>query len=173
MNRKSAVPEYIWYISLIIIAITLVVGIVNITKKSNKNINPPENLQTNFDVKITPQHQLVISSLSFIGDFDPQKDGAFLYLCCNQKCQPLSKIFNPNNFWFVRTATGSISLKTPVVIVNTQNLTSMYPASCLQKGAIWELYYGEPNQGGVLLKKDSVDAFTPIGQMYYSYNVSS
>ncbi|MEO2154299.1 MAG: hypothetical protein ABGW69_00655, partial [Nanoarchaeota archaeon] len=99
-SKRAAVPEYIWYISLIIIAITLVVGIVNITKKSNKNITPPTNLQASFDVKITPQKQLVVSDLSFIGDFDINKDSYYLYLCCNNKCLPLSSIFDPKTFWF-------------------------------------------------------------------------
>ncbi|MEO2154283.1 MAG: hypothetical protein ABGW69_00575, partial [Nanoarchaeota archaeon] len=125
-SKRAAVPEYIWYISLIIIAITLVVGIVNITKKSNKNITPPTNLQASFDIKVTPQKQLVVSDLSFIGDFDINKDSYYLYLCCNNKCLPLSSIFDPKTFWFTRTTTGSITLKTPVVIKNSSSLITYY-----------------------------------------------
>jgi len=32
-----------------------------------------------------------------------------------------------------------------------------YPRNCFNKGAVWELYYGNPNEGGVLLAQDVVD----------------
>jgi len=54
--KKAAVPEYIWYISLIIISITLVVGIANIAKKGNKNIEPPSNVNIQFDVQTDPHN---------------------------------------------------------------------------------------------------------------------
>ncbi|MEO2154775.1 MAG: hypothetical protein ABGW69_03110, partial [Nanoarchaeota archaeon] len=85
--KLSAVPEYIWYISLIIIAITLVVGIVNITKKSNKNIEPPSNLNVQFDVTIDPNNIVRIKTLDFIGSFDLEKDAPNLYLCCGNSCK--------------------------------------------------------------------------------------
>jgi hypothetical protein len=32
-----------------------------------------------------------------------------------------------------------------------------YPRECFDKGAVWELYYGDPNEGGVMLAQDKVD----------------
>jgi hypothetical protein len=111
--KKSAVPEYIWYISLIIIAITLVVGVANIAKKANKNIEPPSNLNVQFDVIIDPNNIVKIKTLEFIGDFDLEKDAPNLYLKCGNSYKNLMELFlakNPNEL-FTRKATGSIGLK--------------------------------------------------------------
>jgi hypothetical protein len=32
-----------------------------------------------------------------------------------------------------------------------------YPRQCFDKGAVWELWYGNPNEGGVMLAQDVVD----------------
>jgi hypothetical protein len=32
-----------------------------------------------------------------------------------------------------------------------------FPKQCFEKGAVWELYYGDPNEGGVMLAQDIVD----------------
>jgi hypothetical protein len=112
-KKKSAVPEYIWYISLIIIAITLVVGIVNITKKANKNVTPPSNLNVQFDVTIDPNNVVRIKTLDFIGSFDLEKDAPNLYLCCGGSCKNMMELFladKPEDL-FVRKATGSVGLK--------------------------------------------------------------
>jgi hypothetical protein len=111
--KKSAVPEYIWYISLIIIAITLVVGIVNITKKSNKNIEPPSNLNVQFDVTIDPNNVVRIKILDFIGSFDLEKDAPNLYLCCGGSCKNMMELFladKPEDL-FVRKVSGAVGLK--------------------------------------------------------------
>ena len=113
MNKKSAVPEYIWYISLIIIAITLVVGIVNITKKANKNIQPPSNLNVQFDVQIDPNNVVRLKTLDFIGSFDLEKDTPNLHLCCGGSCKNLMELFlakKPTDL-FTRKVSGAIGLK--------------------------------------------------------------
>ncbi|MEO2154456.1 MAG: LamG domain-containing protein, partial [Nanoarchaeota archaeon] len=112
-SKKSAVPEYIWYISLIIIAITLVVGIVNITKKANKNIEPPSNLNVQFDVTIDPNNVVRIKELNFIGQWDLEKDAPNLYLCCGNSCKNMMELFLAEKAQdlFARKVTGSVGLK--------------------------------------------------------------
>jgi hypothetical protein len=164
-SKKSDVPEYIWYISLIIIAITLVVGVANIAKKANKNIEPPSNLNVQFDVIIDPNNIVKIKTLEFIGDFDLEKDAPNLYLKCGNSYENLMKLFNtsePTQI-FTRKATGSIGLKDfdGLILKNKNDTNSSivkkFPLFCFQKDGVWEIYYGNPDEGGVMLAQDKVD----------------
>ncbi len=167
LKRKSAIPEYIWYISLIIISITLVVTIANIAKKGNKNIEPPSNVNIQFDVQIDPNNVVKIKELNIIGQWDNDKDTKYLYLCCNNICKNLLQIFNsstPTDL-LVRKVSGGIGLKAYGGLIlfnpndNSTDLinSSIFDKTCYQKGAIWRLYYGDPNEGGVMLTQDKVN----------------
>ena len=157
-NKKSAVPEYIWYISLIVISITLVVGIVNITKKANKNIEPPSNLNVQFKVTIDPNKVVKIKTLDFIGDFDLNKDTKYLYLCCGGSCKNMMELFSATNSTdlFVRKVSGSVGLRSYNGLVFNEQTKSYYPLQCFKKGAVWELYYGNPSEQGYLLAQSEV-----------------
>jgi hypothetical protein len=111
--KRSAVPEYIWYISLIIISITLVIGIANIAKKSNKNVEPPSNVNVQFDVVIDPNNVVKIKTLNFIGQWDLEKDTPNLYLKCGNSSKNLMELFLAKKVsdLFVRKASGEIGLK--------------------------------------------------------------
>ena len=157
--KKSAVPEYIWYISLIIIAITLVVGVANITKKANKNIEPPSNINVKFDVYIDPNNRVILKELEFIGQWDLEKDTPFLFLKCGNtliNSVNLSVIANVSKITdlFARKSNGEIGLINYNGIILSNGSKNN---SCFQKGAVWELWYGNPNEGGVLLAQDKVD----------------
>ena len=155
--RKSAVPEYIWYISLIIISITLVVGIANIAKKGNKNIEPPSNVNVKFDLRLNNLNQIIFNDLHFVGQWDLDKDTPNLYIGCNGKYLPLQELFSPLKEWFVRKADGTQGLKGSTLFIGKENLEQYFGEQCVQKGAIWELWYGNPNEGGVMLAQDVVD----------------
>ena len=77
---------------MIIIAITLVVGVANIVKKANKNIEPLSNLNVKFDIFIDPNDRVILKELTFIGQWDLEKDTPHLYLKCG------NKIYNILNF---------------------------------------------------------------------------
>jgi hypothetical protein len=50
--------------------------------------------------------------------------------------------------------TDIVWTKIPLIKANSDFVIDL---SCFQKGAIWELWYGNPDEGGVMLAQDRVD----------------
>ena len=50
--------------------------------------------------------------------------------------------------------TNIVWTKIPLIKANSDLIIDL---SCYQKGAVWELWYGNPNEGGVMLAQDIVD----------------
>jgi hypothetical protein len=63
----------------------------------------------------------------------------------------------------IQSSTGSIGLKDfdGLILKNKNDTNSSivkkFPLSCFQKDGVWEIYYGNPDEGGVMLAQDKVD----------------
>ena len=85
-----------------------------------------------------------------------------MYLKCSDKYGNMMDLFSANKSTdlFVRKVEGSIGIKAygGLVISNLTNFLNLWNnTNCLKEGGVWELYYGNPKEGGHLLAQDRID----------------
>ena len=153
VRKKSAVPEYIWYISLIIIAITLVFTVMSLTNKVNKNRvkSIPEIKDVSFTIILTPLGELKLIDFRVLG-VEKEKLNDF-YLFCENKYFKLSDEINVS-FYFSKDLNNYLVLNKELNI----NLTKYnFSEKCKKENAKWMLFYGEPGNNAVKLAETYVE----------------
>ncbi|HIQ51492.1 MAG TPA: hypothetical protein EYH54_06010 [Nautiliaceae bacterium] len=151
--RKSAVPEYIWYISLIIIAVTLVFGVISLANRANKESikTVPKIRDINFNLVITPLNELRLVDLRVLG-IDKEDLNNF-YFFCEGKYFRLSDEINVSSYF-------SKDLNNYLTLIREFNINlSKYNFSeeCGKENAKWLLFYGEPGENAAKLAEALVE----------------
>jgi ABC-type antimicrobial peptide transport system permease subunit len=151
-KRKSAIPEYIWYISLIVIAIVLVTTVVSLTNKAKKNnVNLPEIRDAQLVIYKTPLGDLKLADIEVLGL--KKDDLNNLYLYCNGHYVDINQIVN-TTIGFSKTPNNYLSLNNEVNL----NLTALgFNESCGEEGAKWSLFYGNPEENGIKITETEVE----------------
>jgi hypothetical protein len=151
-NKKAAIPEYIWYLSLIVIAILLVTTVITIANKTkNSNVNMPDIKDAQLLIYKTPTGDVEIDDLRILGIKKEDLKGFYLY--CNGHSEKLDNIFNITTD-FSRLPNNYIGLNKQNYVLNLTKYG--YNKSCGDEGAQWSLFYGDPQNDGILVTKTKV-----------------
>ncbi len=153
LSKKSAIPEYIWYISLIVISLTLVLTIVTMAKKTRKKLNIPEIKDATFTIYVDPLNKIYLEDMLIQGV--NKKNLVNFYISCEDKSVNLSTLFNqnPENLFVVNSNNYLELLKKDFEI----NLTALNMSDkCKKEGSRWYLFYGDPKEGGVVIARAEV-----------------
>ena len=154
-QKRSAVPEYIWYISLIIIALSLVFVVTSIVKRTKKNPSIPDIKEMDFLFYVDPLNNLVIEDMTIQGL--EKKEVNNIYLQCEGKYFSLSELFDNISLdnLFAYDVNGYLTLIRKNYIVNKTELN--ISENCAKKGSEWQIFFGNPEEGGVLLGRTTVN----------------
>lgn len=150
--NKSAVPEYIWYISLIIIAITLVFTVMSLVSKTNRESvkSIPQIKDVSFSIVVTPLNELKLINLQVLG-IEREKLEDF-YFFCEGVYFRLGNEIN-TSMYFSKDINNYFTL---IKEININTTKYSFPDSCKEENAKWLLFYGEPGNGGVKLTESFV-----------------
>jgi len=180
--KKSAIPEYIWYVSLIAITLGLVVVINSITSKSTKQatsvkqgapftvasmsistVAGKENTISLDELVISPKVSFKKDDLNALfvrceKDTDYAKVTCLKLLADNKINSTNLKNCNLGDYHvdqdiFVLEGTGVYNLLSNIEISKKKwNISD----ECFKKGTKWFLFYSDPKQGGTRVYETTV-----------------
>jgi hypothetical protein len=159
-SKKSAIPEYIWYISLIVISLSLVLMVVNIAKKSRKNPSIPEIRDATFTIYVDPLNRIYLEDMLIQGV--KKEDLANFYIGCNGNNVDFTTFFNQSpSKLFATNSNNYLEL----IRKNFEiNLTAINISDdCKKEGSEWYLFYGNPEEGGSIVAKTNVERKVRFG----------
>ena len=152
-KKKSAIPEYIWYISLIVIAIVLVTTIVSLTQKAkDKNVKLPDISDAQLYIYKDPLGNIKIGDIRVLGIKKQDLNNVYLY--CDGTYYPLSAMFNVT-IDFARTQDNYLSLNKQNYVINFTKFN--YSDKCKEEGALWALFYGNPKESGMKIAETKLE----------------
>ena len=158
--KKAAIPEYIWYISLIVISLSLVLMVVNIAKKSRKNPSIPEIRDATFTIYIDPLNRIYLEDMLIQGV--KKENLVNFYIGCNGNNVDFTTFFNQNpSTLFATNSNNYLEL----IKKNFEiNLTAIkISEDCKKEGSEWYLFYGNPEEGGAIVAKTNVERKVRFG----------
>ncbi|MEO2154497.1 MAG: hypothetical protein ABGW69_01695 [Nanoarchaeota archaeon] len=135
--------------------------------KNKSNIEIPSGISANFEVVLNPvNNSFILNSLELIGEWNPKRDFNNIYIGCNGKYLRLYDLLCDLNKWLFLTPEEIYQLKGPVYIEEQGTLKRFYGLDCFKPGTMWELYYANPKEGGVLLDKTYLQVVPPDRNPY-------
>jgi len=179
-KKKSAIPEYIWYVALIAITLGLVVVINTITSKSTKQVTEIKETVpfqvTSFKISTIPgkDNEIKIEELAVLpkAGFKPEDLNA-LYVFCRKDKRHYARLVclakkNDNTSVdvfsckvtdpieeMIFVSEGNIYNLYNDIIISNDTIPNLNP-DCYQQGATWDLFYSDPKKKGKLITSTTV-----------------
>jgi len=182
-KRKSAIPEYIWYVALIAITLGLVVVINTITSKSTKQVTEIKETVpfqvTSFKISTIPgkDNEIKIEELAVLpkAGFKPEDLNALYVFCRDDKVHYAKLVClakkNDNKSLdleecdtkysgdpiedMIFVSEGNIYNLYNEVVISNETLPNLN-VKCYQQGATWDLFYSDPKKKGKLITSTTV-----------------
>ena len=179
-RKKSAIPEYIWYVALIAITLGLVVVINTITSKSTKQVTEIKETVpfqvTSFKISTVPgkDNEIKVSELAILpkSGFKPEDLNALYVFCRDDKVHYAKLVCLAKRQENSSVDILNCNVEDPVqelIFVSEGNIYSLYNdvpitndtipnlnSNCFKQGATWDLFYSDPRKKGKLVTSTTV-----------------